>query len=91
LEESIAKAVRSETFPRSRLSTEQIGQLLWAAQGITEKHGGFAFRSTLPGHCIHSRPMSFYRPGIYHYNPERHELKRVKEGDRRLELQKSGA
>lgn len=88
LEESIAKRRSIREFSSKPLPIEQIGQLLWAAQGITEKHRGL--RSAPSAGALYPLETYVVLPaGIYHYNAERHELKRIKEGDRRLELQKA--
>ncbi|MFA5925136.1 MAG: SagB/ThcOx family dehydrogenase [Methylococcaceae bacterium] len=88
LEESIAKRRSIREFASKPLTIEQIGQLLWATQGITEKRMGL--RAAPSAGALY--PLETYvvlLAGIYHYNPERHELKRVIEGDKRLELQKA--
>ena len=88
LEESIAKRRSAREFSSKPLSIEQIGQLLWAAQGITEKRSDL--RAAPSAGALYPLETYVVLPaGIYHYNPLRHELKRVKEGDRRLELQKA--
>jgi len=89
LEESIAKRRSIREFSSKPLSIEQIGQLLWAAQGITEKRMGL--RAAPSAGALYPLETYVLLPaGIYRYNPERHELKRVIEGDKRHELQKAG-
>jgi len=88
LEESIARRRSIRAFAAKPLSLEQIGQLLWAAQGITEKDKGL--RAIPSAGALY--PLEVYAvlpEGIYHYSPLRHELKRILTGDRRLELQKA--
>ncbi|WP_374086887.1 SagB/ThcOx family dehydrogenase [Methylomicrobium lacus] len=88
LEESIAKRRSIREFAAKPLSIEQIGQLLWAAQGITEKDKGL--RAAPSAGALYPLETYVVLPeGVYHYNPQRHELKRVLAGDRRLELQKA--
>lgn len=88
LEESIAKRRSTRSFDSKPLSVDQIGQLLWSAQGITEKRNGL--RSTPSAGALYPLETYVVMPtGIFHYDPGRHELKRVVEGDRRHELQKS--
>ena len=86
LEESIAKRRSIREFAAKPLSIEQIGQLLWAAQGITEKKLGL--RAVPSAGALYPLETYVVLPaGIYHYNPKRHELKRIMEGDKRLDLQ----
>ena len=88
LEESIARRRSVREFSSKTLSTEQIGQLLWAAQGITGKENGL--RSAPSAGALYPLEAYVVLPsGIYHYNPERHELRRIAEGDKRTELQKA--
>lgn len=86
LVESLAKRRSVRQFSAERLSNEQISQLLWAAQGITRK--GMGFRTAPSAGALY--PLETYivlAEGVYHYNPRRHQLKRVIEGDKRRELQ----
>ena len=86
LVESIAGRRSVREFASKPLSVEQIGQLLWAAQGITEKREGL--RAAPSAGALY--PLEIYvvvPDGVYHYSPQRHELKRVIQGDKRLELQ----
>ena len=86
LVESLAKRRSVRQFADKRLSAEQIGQLLWAAQGITEKRWGP--RTAPSAGALY--PLETYvvlEEAVYHYNPRRHELKRVIEGDIRRKLQ----
>lgn len=88
LEESIAKRRSVRAFSAKPLSIGQIGQLLWSAQGITDTKVGL--RAAPSAGALY--PLELYAvlpDGIYRYFPERHELKRTVEGDRRLELQKA--
>lgn len=81
-------SVRS--FSEESLELEDIGQLLWAAQGITRKNG---FRTAPSAGALF--PIEMYvvagdvdelPPGVYHYLPEEHELILVADGDRRKPL-----
>ncbi len=86
LVENLAKRRTVREFSSKRLSIRQIGQLLWAAQGITEKSLGL--RTAPSAGALYPLEIYVVLPeGIYHYNPHRHELKRVIEGDRRTQLQ----
>ncbi|MGR9036756.1 MAG: SagB/ThcOx family dehydrogenase [Gammaproteobacteria bacterium] len=88
LEESIARRRSIREYASKPLSIEQISQLLWSLQGITDKPNGL--RTAPSAGALYPLEISVAFPaGIYHYNPSRHELTRVIEGDRRLELQKA--
>ncbi|MCF8884535.1 MAG: SagB/ThcOx family dehydrogenase [Nitrososphaerota archaeon] len=75
------------------LTLEQVSQLLWAAQGITEKRYGFR---TAPSAGA-TYPLEVYivvkknsviglSEGIYHYLPREHGLELIKAGDYSREL-----
>jgi SagB-type dehydrogenase family enzyme len=93
VEESLARRRSRRTFKDDSLSIEQISQLLWAAQGITEKRIGFR---TAPSAGA-TYPLDIYLvvgkeksesliAGVYHYHPRHHSLFIILEGDRRREL-----
>jgi SagB-type dehydrogenase family enzyme len=86
LVESIAGCRSIREFTPKPLSIEQIGQLLWAAQGITENHEGL--RSAPSAGALYPLKVYVVVPeGIYYYTPMHHELKRIMKGDKRPELQ----
>ena len=75
------------------LTLEQVGQLAWAAQGITDKRYGFR---TAPSAGA-TYPLEIYivvkkdgveglPEGIYHYLPREHVLELIKSGDYSREL-----
>jgi len=75
------------------LTLEQVGQLAWAAQGITDKRYGFR---TAPSAGA-TYPLEIYivvkkdgveglPEGIYHYLPREHMLELIKSGDYSREL-----
>jgi len=91
---TVEEAIRSRRTVRSYaptpISLEQLSQLLFAAQGITEE-GGFK-RAAPSGGALY--PIDIYSvvgkggvkgldSAIYHYIPETHNLKKVASGDRR--------
>lgn len=86
LEDTLAKRRSVREFISKQLTVEQISQLLWAAQGITEKRWGLR---TVPsaGALYPLETYVVFPSGVYHYNPHLHELKRTMEGDRRRDLQ----
>lgn len=73
LEAAIAVRRSVRAYRPDALSLEEIGQLLWAAQGIT---GDRPFQRAAPsagGRC----PLEFYvcrADGVWHYRPEGHRL-----------------
>lgn len=82
------RSVRS--FSPAALSLTQLGQLLWAAQGITHSEG---LRTAPSAGALY--PLELYavvgaidglKPGIYHYQAGEHRLSKVADGDRREEL-----
>lgn len=94
---SVEEAIKHRRTIRSYLSTpltlEQLSQIFWAAQGITENRG--YKRSAPSGGALY--PMDVYavigdngveglRAGIYHYDPIRHTAILITEGDFRKEL-----
>ena len=86
LVETLAERRSVRKFTHEPLSIEQIGQLLWAAQGITSKSRGL--RTAPSAGALY--PLELYvvlSTGTYHYDPRRQQLKRVIEGDKRSELQ----
>ncbi|KAF0221555.1 MAG: hypothetical protein FD174_324 [Geobacteraceae bacterium] len=91
---SVEKALLSRRSVREYrdepLTLAEIGQLLWAAQGVTAPGG---FRTALSAGALY--PLELYvvagnvrdlAPGIYRYRPQTHTLTPVLPGDRRGEL-----
>ena len=69
------------------LDLSAIGQLLWAAQGITNPQG---FRTAPSAGALY--PLELYvvvgkvdglSPGLYHYHPDTHRLQQTEDGDLR--------
>jgi SagB-type dehydrogenase family enzyme len=75
LETTIAGRRSVRRFAPDALSLEQIGQLLWAAQGIT---GGHTTRRAAPsaGACHPLIVYACYAEGVWRYDPEDHALVR---------------
>ncbi|MFH1678981.1 MAG: SagB/ThcOx family dehydrogenase [Candidatus Omnitrophota bacterium] len=75
LEEAILKRRSQRGFLQKDLGLGQISQLLWAAQGITAKRPGFAFRAAPSAGALY--PMEIYlmsKDGLFHYIPSGHKL-----------------
>lgn len=94
VEEAIARRRSIRYYRDEPLTLDQVSQLLWAAQGITEKKRKFRAAPSAGA----TYPFEIYvvignveglKPGVYHYNPFNHTLELIKEGDYRKELQKA--
>lgn len=71
-------------FSPVQLSTNEISQLLWAAQGITDSRG---FRTAPSAGALY--PLELYvvlEQGVFHYDPHAHNLTTVSVGDLRSDL-----
>lgn len=87
-EEALAKRRSVRIFKEGALPLEQLSQLLWAAQGITEKDKGY--RTAPSAGAIF--PMELYvltKDGFYHYKPFSHRLELISENDLRNSLSKA--
>jgi SagB-type dehydrogenase family enzyme len=84
-EEAIAKRRSKRSFKNEDLTISEIGQLLWSAQGITDKKHGL--RSAPSAGALY--PMEIFvlnRNGVFNYSPEEHKLVLKDSGDLRKEL-----
>jgi len=85
LEETVAERRSKRRYLQRSLSPEQIGQLLWAAQGITEKKRSYRAAPSAGA----TYPLETYTvtaEGVYRYLPREHKLGLIKEGDLRDSL-----
>ncbi|AFK21824.1 putative NADH oxidase (noxc) [Pyrococcus sp. ST04] len=94
VEEAIAKRRSIRRYRNEPLTLEELSQLLWAAQGITEPRRKFraapSAGATYPFEIyVVVGKVSGLKPGIYHYDPFTHSITLVKEGDYRRALQKA--
>jgi len=72
LEKAISQRRSIRSFTATQLSMEQIGQLLWAAQGITNERG---FRSAPSAGALYPLELYVILPNaMYHYRPDGHRL-----------------
>jgi len=84
VEETLAKRRSVRSFTAQDLTLQQIGQLAWAAQGITGSGG----RRTAPS-AMALYPLQLYlaqRDGVFRYLPEGHKLVKVSGRDVRAAL-----
>jgi SagB-type dehydrogenase family enzyme len=85
LEQAIASRRSGREFSSTPLTLEQIGQLLWAAQGITEENG---FRRAAPS-PRQRYPLDIYAigpHGVFHYLPEGHRVQVITRRDLRPQV-----
>jgi len=72
LEETILKRRSVRSYSSKKISTENLSQLLWAAQGVTDTRG---LRAAPSAGALY--PLEIYavtEEGVYHYVPETHTL-----------------
>ncbi len=84
LEEAIQKRRSVRSFLSKALTPEQISQLLWSAQGITDKRG---LRAAPSAGALY--PLEIYLAkddGLFHYVPGAHALEAIGKDDIREEL-----
>ncbi len=93
LEETLANRRSVRSYADAPVSPAEISQILWAAQGITHPAG---YRTAPSAGALY--PLEVYlalgkgegiAPGVYHYDPHGHRLKKISEGDPRAELSRA--
>jgi len=87
LEEAIFKRRSHREFLDKDLDLNQIGQILWAGQGITLEKFGIKFRTAPSAGALY--PMELYvfsKEGIFHYLPLGHKLIQINDKDLRENL-----
>ena len=85
LEETLARRRSVRSFTAEPLTMQALGQLVWAAQGITLPSRGF--RTAPSAGALY--PIELYvvtADGLYHYVPQGHKLRVLNEGDLRGDL-----
>ncbi len=91
LEETLAERRSIRSYQNKPLDLDQVSQLLWAAQGISEPSR--SFRTAPSAGALY--PLEVYivagniaglPAGVYRYIPEQHVLAQALEGDKRQEL-----
>jgi SagB-type dehydrogenase family enzyme len=87
VEEAIAHRRSLREFTTDALSLEQVSQLLWAAQGMTSPEGLRAAPSAGATYPLETYlvvgHVTGLEPGVYHYLPKEHALRKHIAGDRR--------
>lgn len=88
IEQSILKRRSERTFLKQPLSESQISQILWCAQGITDKEWGL--RAAPSAGAVF--PLELYivkDDGIYHYVPDGHYMELVNKNNVKSALAQS--
>jgi SagB-type dehydrogenase family enzyme len=83
--EAIAKRRSVRQFTQEALTMEEVSQLAWAAQGITEPEKGL--RAAPSAGALY--PLELYlftKDGVFHYLPKGHKLVQLSAKDKRGEL-----
>jgi len=94
IEKALAERRSIRSYKEEPLTLNELSQILWAAQGITEPKKGLRTAPSaralflvevyvLPGN-VTNLPM-----GIYKYQPQGHELVKIADGDKKAELFKA--
>ncbi|MFN2240986.1 MAG: SagB/ThcOx family dehydrogenase [Anaerolineae bacterium] len=84
LEEALARRRSVREYSDQALTATEIGQLLWAAQGITSEQG---YRTAPSAGALY--PLEIYLltvEGVFHYEPQHHRLSAIRHGDTREAL-----
>lgn len=91
---SVEEALRARRsirdYKSEPLTLDEVSQLLWAAQGITSEKGSRAAPSAGALYPLEIyvaiQNVASLSSGVYKYKPHSHELARIIEGDKRMEL-----
>ncbi len=91
VEKAIAERRSVRSYKNEPLRLQEVGQVLWAAQGITDPssghraapspRGAYLLKVYLAAGNVTDLPQ-----GLYRYEPKGHELVRVAEGDKKAAL-----
>lgn len=85
IEETLATRRSVRRYADRPLTVDHLGQLLWAAQGITQEARGL--RTAPSAGALYPLEIHvFIGDGVYHYSPQDHTLTLTKPGDQRAAL-----
>ena len=87
LEDAMERRRSVRAFTRTPLTQAEIGQLLWAAQGVT--HGGSKRTAPSASGLNALETYVITAAGISRYLPQDHALERLQDGDHRGRLQEA--
>ncbi|HUU28736.1 MAG TPA: SagB/ThcOx family dehydrogenase [archaeon] len=90
IEQALLERRSVRVYKDGPVSLEDISQLLWACQGITDTRG---YRTTPSAGALYPLEIYLYaanitalKPGIYKYNPQGHALMKITQGDNRAAI-----
>lgn len=87
VEEALQRRRSVREFTNEPLSAGELSQLLWALQGVTHPEG---LRTAPSAGALYPLEIYVALPhGFYHYEPERHELRRITPDDRRRAIHRA--
>lgn len=93
IEEALLKRRSVRSYTGVPLSIEELSQLLWAAQGMSHPRG---YRTAPSAGALYPLELlvaagrvGALSPGVYRYDPHRHEIVLHREGDRRANLRRA--
>ena len=87
VEEAIRERRSQRAYKDDPLAIDELGQLLWAGQGVTSEDGRRAAPSAGAIYPMHL--YTFQASGVHRYNPAEHSLEPALPGDLRKELSKA--
>jgi SagB-type dehydrogenase family enzyme len=88
LEATLAERRSIRSFTEETLSLDEVGQLLWAAQGVTDPRG---FRTAPSAGALYPLELYVLLPdGVYHYRPAEHRLEQLSAQDLRTAAWEAG-
>jgi SagB-type dehydrogenase family enzyme len=86
VEEALAIRRSWREFASQPLSLTEIGQLCWAAQGVTDRNQGYRTAPSA-GALFPVTVFVVVENGVYEYEPRNHQLRLIHSSDTRAELQ----
>ncbi len=93
IEETLVKRRSIREYSGEPLTLQELSQLLWACQGVTDPRG---YRTAPSAGALY--PLEIYvvtgeveglTEGVYKYSPQEHQLTKTQEGDKRSELSRA--
>lgn len=91
VEKALSQRRSIRNFSNEALALDQVSQILWAAQGISDPHRGFktapSAGATYPLEVfLVSGRVEGLKAGVFRYKPKSHSLERIMDSDERTAL-----